>query len=298
MVTPISLTIPTLKEDQTLAEYEPLFCAAVSTLTVTEEGRKAVIRLLPAYVGRREVERVVALEAIKKDTLDEAFKVLKDHLDPPVDVYQATRRYYRMDWSCGEQVNDYFVKMWKEARLSGHSTRHACVNMVSQLPPQIQQTAKAWMVEKHPEGDVSDEAGRSFMVKIRAVRVHQRGSEKSNRPRTSGRQNEFRCFTCGRKEHGWRKCPDNVCGNCGQKGHPQQNCWKQGNSNAPKGRRKEYPRAYVVGQDITDEEIDCIDDSEDSVTLAVNIEGKRSQPFWIQVPNLRSSTEGRCADWV
>ena len=99
---------------------------------------------------------------------------------------------------------------------------------------------------------------------IRTVRVYQRGSEKSNRPRTPGRQNEFRCFTCGRKGHGWRKCPDNVCGNCGQKGHPQQNCWKQGNSNAPKGRRKEYPRAYVVGQDIMDEEIDCIDHSEDS----------------------------------
>ena len=31
----------------------------------------------------------------------------------------------------------------------------------------------------------------------------------------------------------------------------------------------------MVGQDITDEEIDCIDNSEDSVTLAVNIEGKR-----------------------
>ena len=91
------------------------------------------------------------------------------------------------------------------------------------------------MVEKHPEGDISDEAGRSFMVKIRTlfmekgvasdlgwraaeplkimpvkevaeismsdeettietderqirtVRVHQRGSEKSNRPRTPGR---------------------------------------------------------------------------------------------------------------
>ena len=74
--------------------------------------------------SRREVERVVALEAIKKDTLDEAFKVLEDYLNPPVDVYQATRRYYRMDWSCGEQVDDYFVKMWMEARLSTqHATR-------------------------------------------------------------------------------------------------------------------------------------------------------------------------------
>ena len=87
------------------------------------------------------MEKVVVLEAAKKDTLKGAFKLLQDHLDPPVDIYQATRRYYVMDWNTGERVDDYFVRMWKEARLSGHSTRQACVNIVSQLS---QQSAKPW----------------------------------------------------------------------------------------------------------------------------------------------------------
>ena len=60
MATPFTITIPTIGASQRIEEYEPFFKAAVSTLMTTEEGLKAAIRLLPAYVARREVEKAIA----------------------------------------------------------------------------------------------------------------------------------------------------------------------------------------------------------------------------------------------
>ena len=74
MATPFTATIPPIGAAQRVEDYKPLFKAAVSTLVTTEEGRKAAIRLLPAYVARREVERVIALEAAKEGTIDEALR--------------------------------------------------------------------------------------------------------------------------------------------------------------------------------------------------------------------------------
>lgn len=113
---------------QKIEEWEPLFRAAVSSLVATA-NKKAAVQLLPAYVSRREVERALTLEAIKKDTLDEAFKLLKDNLNPPDDVYEATRKYYTMEWSSGEFVNDFWVRLLREAKRVKHSIRQAGVNL-------------------------------------------------------------------------------------------------------------------------------------------------------------------------
>ena len=143
MATSLSISIPQLGEKQTFEEYEPLFTAAVSTYLVTEEGRAAIIKTLPAYIARREAQRAIAIEAAKKGTLEEAFKLLKESLDPPVNVYEKTRKYYDMHWTAGQYVDDYFVRMWREAKRAKHTTRQACTNMISQLPDKVAVSMKA-----------------------------------------------------------------------------------------------------------------------------------------------------------
>ena len=114
MATPLTIGIPPLIDGQKV-EWEPLFRAAVGSL-VGSANEKVAVQLLAAYLSRREAERSLALEAIKRDTLDEAFKLLKDNLDPPDDVYEATQKYYAMEWSSGELVDDSWVRLVREAK--------------------------------------------------------------------------------------------------------------------------------------------------------------------------------------
>ena len=126
MATPLFISIPQLGEKQTIEDYEPMFMAVVSTYLVTAEGKAAIIKTPPAYIARWDAERAIALEAAKKETL-------KESLDPSINVYERTRKYYDMHWTAGQYVDDFFVRMWKEAKLSRHTTRQACTNMISQL---------------------------------------------------------------------------------------------------------------------------------------------------------------------
>ena len=92
---------------------------------------------------------------------------MKESLDPPVNVYDKTRKYYDMHWTAGQFVDDYFVRMGREARHAKDTTRQACINMISQLPDKIAASAKAWIEGKSEE--ISDEDNRVFMVKVRTL---------------------------------------------------------------------------------------------------------------------------------
>ena len=76
------------------------------------------------------------------------FKLLKDNLDPPDDMYESTRKYYAMEWSSGEFVDDFWVQLVKEAKRARHSSFQACVNLITQLPTEIQGPCKTWATEK------------------------------------------------------------------------------------------------------------------------------------------------------
>ena len=89
MATPMAITIPPLQEGQRIEEWEPLFRAAVATLITADGGEKAAIRMLPVYVARREAERSLASVALGMDTLDDAFKLLRENLDPVIDEFEA-----------------------------------------------------------------------------------------------------------------------------------------------------------------------------------------------------------------
>ena len=81
MATPMAITIPPLQEGQRIEEWGPLFRAAVATLVTTEGGEKAAIRMLPVHIAKREAERSIASVALEKNTLNDAFKLLRDNLD-------------------------------------------------------------------------------------------------------------------------------------------------------------------------------------------------------------------------
>ena len=122
---------------------------------------------MPAYVARREVEKAIALEAAKEETLDDAFKFLKYNLDPPIDKYEAVRRFYDLHWPSGEFIDDFCIRLWREAKRADHTVLQACSSLILQLPKQIQQPAKGWLNERG-EG-FGDKEARGLMVEVRRL---------------------------------------------------------------------------------------------------------------------------------
>ena len=162
MATPITVSIPQLLPNQRIEDWEPLFRASIGAI-----DPKVAVLLLPAHVHRREYEREIVLEAIKEESLDAAFELLRIHLDPPVDRFEATRKYYEMTWACGDYVDDFFGRMIKEAKRANHTNLQACTNLVTQLPQEVRSACRGWVRET--EGDMTDREARAFMTKVRTI---------------------------------------------------------------------------------------------------------------------------------
>ena len=118
MATPLTVSVPPLSANQKIADWEPKFRASVVSL---QQG--SAIRLLPAYVNRGKMEERVVLAAIQKETLDDAFKLLKERLDPPTDRFPATSKFRQMVWLVGELVYDFFSRYLEEGLRAGLSTK-------------------------------------------------------------------------------------------------------------------------------------------------------------------------------
>ena len=162
------LSVPPLRPDDRIEDWEPLFRASVGHLTVQgEEGIKTVIGLIPAMVNRRTVESEISKEAVKCASLDEAFKLLRETLDPPVDVFEATLQFHEMKWQPGVQVDDHFVRLMRMPKRAKATIRMGCTTMTAQLPKEIQGTLKGWLAEKGDELTEAD--ARIFMVKIKTT---------------------------------------------------------------------------------------------------------------------------------
>ena len=168
MATPLSISIPLLGEKQTIEDYEPMFMAAVSTYLVTAEGKAVIIKTLPVYIARRDAKRAIALEATKKETLEEAFELLKVSLDPRS---TSMRGHGSITTCIGLRAvrGRFFHPHEKEAKLSRHTARQACTNMISQLPEKVATSAKTWLEAR--DGEIPYEEARKFMVKIRTLLV-------------------------------------------------------------------------------------------------------------------------------
>ena len=77
------------------------------------EGSKSIIASPRLPTG---VRYKIVLEAFKEEFLDAAFELLRTNMDPPVDRFEATRRYYEMCWACGDCVDNFFGRMIKETK--------------------------------------------------------------------------------------------------------------------------------------------------------------------------------------
>ena len=99
--------------------------------------------------------------------MENAFKLLKDRLDPPADIFEAIERFRLLVWPVGEQVYDLFAQYLEEGLRAGLSTKQVCMFMISQLPTEVRQQAKDWINTK--EGDIPEEGGAQFAVKVRDI---------------------------------------------------------------------------------------------------------------------------------
>ena len=230
-----------------MEDWKPLFMAATSTL-VALAGEKAAIQMLPSYLIRRDYEKAIALEAINEKTLEQAFSVLTENLDPPIDLYEATSRYRAMQWSVGERIDDFITKLWAEARRSNHSTKQLCITLVTQLPTEVQPVAKRWLNDKG-DGAISDKEVREFIRLVQntlsqkglpmdyGTRSKEAGVVKLLTERESAfvggedlePDNKIQAIRTGRRVQvdsrtSYRELPREGCFTCGNKGHMWRNC--------------------------------------------------------------------------
>ena len=282
MATPLTIAIPPLREGQTIAAWQPLFVAAVSSIE-----DKAAVKLLPAYVKRGRLEEKVGLRSTEKDTLEEAFAYLKERLDPEEDEFLAGANFRRMTWTPGEPVQDFFARYLEEATKAKLRPRAACALMVSQAPAEVQLKLKDWVRPKEDTLSVEDALGFGPVLRRvleekgiptdRGCRVQQIATvseseqdetlDKQIEPsdvrvvtyrsrRGPDRRQAPRCFACGSTDHFIRTCPAKVCSICGEKGHKPADCpsWRRGG----RGQRRR-PNIYQVA------------DQEEAVTVEVKI---------------------------
>ena len=78
-----------------------------------------------------------SLEAIQKDTLENSFKLLKERLDPPADIFEAIGIFRLLVLPVGEQVYGFFAQYLEEGLRAGLSTKQVCMFMISQLPMEV-----------------------------------------------------------------------------------------------------------------------------------------------------------------
>ena len=97
--------------------------------------------------------------AIKEETIEAAFKVLRNALD---DEFQATTRFRNLVRARGVRVEVFFTLLLKEAKRAGFLNRHVCVVLVTQLPNKATPSLKRWIQERE-DNIVSDVQMREFI---------------------------------------------------------------------------------------------------------------------------------------
>ena len=106
------ISVPPLQRDDRIADWERLFRAAVAPLLSQDGGERLAITMLPAFICRRIAEREIVREVVNEvTTLDEAFKILCDNLDTPVDCTKAMQSIRNKDWEPGTYIDDYFYEL-------------------------------------------------------------------------------------------------------------------------------------------------------------------------------------------
>ena len=90
-------------------------------------------------MSRDEFERDKTLLAIQEETIEAAFKILCNTLDPPIDEFESTALVCSMVWGRGTRVEVFFTLLWREAKRAGFANRQVCVILTTQLPNRVNQ---------------------------------------------------------------------------------------------------------------------------------------------------------------
>ena len=163
------LNIPPLQKGDRIEDWEKLFRVAVAHLLTQEGGERLAISMLPAYVCRRVAEREIVREVVgETENLSQAFKILRDNLDTPVDVTKSMQSIRNLNWQPGTFIDDYFYEL-KAATVGAKAPlRIACVVLVTQLPQTVQGVINDWLVEKE---EITPVIAREFIYKVHKMLV-------------------------------------------------------------------------------------------------------------------------------
>ena len=154
MAPPLSISIPTLKPDERVEDWQPLFVAATSSLAA-HAGEESSSTNPPILCLQERVQREMALIAIKEESIEAAFKILCNNLDSPIDEFEATARFRSKVWARGVRMEMFFSQLWKEAKRAGFLNRQVAVVLITQFPGKVQAALKKWVQERR-EDPVSD----------------------------------------------------------------------------------------------------------------------------------------------
>ena len=123
LVTLGGLAIPPLHEDELIGEWRPLFMAAVIPLMERKEEEK-IIQMLPLFICRRPAERQLVREVVEEvRTIEDAFQILIENLDPPSDPQQEMLKLCRSDRQPGQPIDDFFYQL-KSAATRANAPLH------------------------------------------------------------------------------------------------------------------------------------------------------------------------------
>ena len=118
--------------------------------------------MFPAYVCGNVEEREVVKEVVgKSETLDEAFKTLKERIDPPIDEYTSTQRFSELKWSPGNIIGDYYYSLLREAKRAKLWVKMVCILLTVKLLKAVQSILKAYLAEKEERSEAD---GGTFIV--------------------------------------------------------------------------------------------------------------------------------------
>ena len=90
--------------------------------------------------------------------------MLITNLDPPRDPHRDMLAICKTDWEPGVLIDDLFYELKEAAIRSQTPMKLACVVLISQLPPSVQNVMKDWIAEI---GEVDTVQARTFISKVK-----------------------------------------------------------------------------------------------------------------------------------
>ena len=160
------ISIPPLHQEEPIRDWQPLFLSAV-TPVMEKEGEAKIVQLLPSFICRRPAERQLVREVVEETgKVDEAFKILIENLDPPIDPQSEMLKLCRSDWQPGQQVDDFFYQLKGAAEKAKAPLHLACLILGNQLPQGVRGSVQAWL--DHPDHqEIGFKDARQFLILVR-----------------------------------------------------------------------------------------------------------------------------------